>query len=123
MSRTNHKPLESLPKKYRRSQSALQCQSSVKFEDELVVATEQDERLSEPSVLTVDVDNDQTRRRSYTSYRLIIHRGFIQEQTDQYKQFERSHISNWGHISKILRRLEKLFYEFAVPIGIIDGER
>lgn len=58
-----------------------------------------------------------------TGFRLLIYRGAIRDQTEYFIEFQQTYASAWNNIVKILRRLEKLMYEYAVPIAIVDGER
>ena len=92
---------------------------NLNFEKEKLEQFLQDEPIVKPSTPPAIP----VKKRTYTTHRLIIHRGFIQDHTEPYRQFQTAYASTWPHISTILHRLEKLMYEFTVPLAIVDGQR
>ncbi|CAF3409746.1 unnamed protein product [Rotaria sp. Silwood1] len=56
-------------------------------------------------------------------YRLIIQDGVTKDQTEIFLQFRQFYCFIWGNIVKIFRMLEKLMFNYFVPIALINGEK
>jgi hypothetical protein len=56
-------------------------------------------------------------------FRLMIHDGIIKDQTEDFLQYRQFYCFMWGNIVNIFRTLEKLMYNYFVPIALINGER
>jgi hypothetical protein len=70
------------------------------------------------SLPTADLNSD-----SNKAFRLIIHDGITKDQTEDFLQFRQCYCSMWGNIVNIFRRLEKLMFNYFVPIALINGEK
>ncbi|CAF0958808.1 unnamed protein product [Rotaria sordida] len=56
-------------------------------------------------------------------YRLIIQDGITKDQTEIFLQYRQFYYFIWGNIVKIFRMLEKIMYNYFVPIALINGEK
>ena len=56
-------------------------------------------------------------------FRLVIQNGLTKDQTDDFLQFRQYYCLMWGSIVTIFRMLEKLMYDYAIPIAFINGEK
>jgi hypothetical protein len=54
---------------------------------------------------------------------LIIQNGLTKDLTEDFLKFRQFYYGIWGNIVKIFRLLEKLMYNYLVPIALINGER
>ena len=57
------------------------------------------------------------------SFRLVIQNGLTKDQTDDFLQFRQFYCLMWGSIVTIFRMLEKVMYDYAIPIAFISGEK
>ncbi|UJR28036.1 hypothetical protein I4U23_009293 [Adineta vaga] len=57
------------------------------------------------------------------SARLIIQNGLTKDQTDEFLQFRQLHCLMWGNIVTVFRMLEKIMYDYAIPVAFINSER
>ncbi|CAF4056524.1 unnamed protein product [Rotaria sp. Silwood2] len=56
-------------------------------------------------------------------YHLVIQDGVTKDQTEIFLQYRQFYCFIWGSIVKIFRLLEKLMYNYFVPIALINGEK
>ena len=54
---------------------------------------------------------------------LTIQNGLTKDQTDEFLRFRQLHCLVWGNIVTVFRMLEKLMYDYAIPVAFINGER
>ncbi|CAF0827492.1 unnamed protein product [Adineta ricciae] len=54
---------------------------------------------------------------------LTIQNGLTKDQTDEFLRFRQLHCLMWGNIVTVFRMLEKLMYDYAIPVAFISGER
>ena len=57
------------------------------------------------------------------AFRLVIQNGMTKDQTEDFLQFRQFYCLMWGNIVTVFRLLEKLMYDYAVPIAFINGEK
>lgn len=57
------------------------------------------------------------------AFRLVIQNGVVKDQTEDFLQFRQFYCLMWGSIVTIFRMLEKLMYDYAIPIAFISGEK
>ena len=57
------------------------------------------------------------------TFRLVIQNGVVKDQTEDFLQFRQFYCLMWGSIVTIFRMLEKLMYDYAIPIAFISGEK
>lgn len=55
--------------------------------------------------------------------RLVIQNGLTKDQTDDFQQYRQYYCLMWGSIVTIFRMLERLMYDYAIPIAFIHGEK
>lgn len=76
--------------------------------------------LSRP-LPTPELDSDHDHH--HQTFRLIIQNGLTKDQTEDFLHYRQFYYSIWGNIVKIFRILEKLMYNYFVPIALINGEK
>lgn len=57
------------------------------------------------------------------AFRLVIQNGVVKDQTEDFLQFRQFYCLMWGSIVTIFRMLERLMYNYAIPIAFINGEK
>ena len=57
------------------------------------------------------------------TFRLVIQNALTKDQTEDFLQFRQFYCLMWGSIVTIFRMLEKLMYDYAIPIAFINGEK
>jgi hypothetical protein len=57
------------------------------------------------------------------TFRLAIQNGLTKDQTEDFLQFRQFYCLMWGSIVTIFRMLEKMMYDYAIPIALINGEK
>lgn len=57
------------------------------------------------------------------TFRLVIQNGMTKDQTEDFLQFRQFYCLMWGNIVTVFRLLEKLMYDYAIPIAFINGEK
>lgn len=57
------------------------------------------------------------------TFRLVIQNGVVKDQTEDFLQFRQFYCLMWGSIVTIFRMLERVMYDYAVPIAFINGEK
>ncbi|CAF2899332.1 unnamed protein product [Rotaria sp. Silwood2] len=57
------------------------------------------------------------------TFRLIIQNGSTKDQTEDFLQFRQFYCLMWGSIVTVLRILEKLMHDYAIPVAFINGEK
>ena len=55
--------------------------------------------------------------------RLIIQNGMTKDQTEDFLQFRQFYCLIWGNIVTVFRMLEKIMYDYAIPVAFINGDR
>ncbi|CAF4703998.1 unnamed protein product, partial [Rotaria magnacalcarata] len=56
------------------------------------------------------------------AFRLTIQNGITKDQTEDFLQFRQFYCLIWGNIVTVFRILEKLMYDYAIPVAFINGE-
>ena len=57
------------------------------------------------------------------TFRLVIQNGATKDQTEDFLQFRQFYCLMWGSIVTVFRMLERLMYDYAIPIAFISGEK
>ena len=57
------------------------------------------------------------------TFRLVIQNGSTKDQTEDFLQFRQFYCLMWGSIVTVFRMLERLMYDYAIPIAFINGEK
>ncbi|CAF3362603.1 unnamed protein product [Rotaria socialis] len=57
------------------------------------------------------------------NFRLTIQNGITKDQTEDFLQFRQFYCLIWGNIVTVFRILEKLMYDYAIPVAFINGEK
>eukprot|EP00756_Hemistasia_phaeocysticola_P027353 Hpha_TRINITY_DN16114_c4_g2::TRINITY_DN16114_c4_g2_i1::g.5597::m.5597 len=92
---------------------------------------------SAPASVTPEVDDkdhlgekqrDETRTYAelldlYSLHEFVIRKGTALTGTPEFESYQRSYRAVWGSIGSLIRRLEKLLAEFAIPLAYIDGKK
>eukprot|EP00002_Diphylleia_rotans_P032497 TRINITY_DN6832_c0_g3_i2.p1 TRINITY_DN6832_c0_g3~~TRINITY_DN6832_c0_g3_i2.p1 ORF type:complete len:1023 (+),score=225.37 TRINITY_DN6832_c0_g3_i2:269-3070(+) len=60
---------------------------------------------------------------TYSLHQFIIRKGKCLDTTPEFTSFKRKNANKWGEVHVILRMLEKLFAQYAVPLAYIDGRQ
>ncbi|CAF1461812.1 unnamed protein product, partial [Adineta steineri] len=55
--------------------------------------------------------------------RLIIQNGLTKDQTEDFLKFRQLYCLMWGNIVTVFRMLEKIMYDYAIPVAFINGDR
>lgn len=57
------------------------------------------------------------------AFRLVIQNGVTKDQTEDFLQFRQFYCLMWGNIVTVFRILERLMYDYAIPVALISGEK
>jgi hypothetical protein len=57
------------------------------------------------------------------TFRLVIQNGMTKDQTEDFLQFRQFYCLMWGSIVTVFRMLERLMYDYAIPIAFLNGEK
>ncbi len=69
--------------------------------------------------LSTPVSNLEYKKSSY----LIIQNGLTKDQTEEFLRFRQLYCLMWGNIVTVFRMLERLMYDYAIPVAFINPEK
>jgi hypothetical protein len=59
---------------------------------------------------------------TFSLHHFIIRRGELLAETPEFVSFQRKHNERWGAVSEVVRKLQDLLGEYAVPLAYVDGK-